>query len=84
MKEIPPALGLEFEMLQFLILVHLVYINLHSSLPLQDFDFYDLNGMSYGLDTIQAWLERVSRIRTNDLSRFCFFKTYALVLQLLP
>mmetsp|Transcript_2825 Transcript_2825/g.6181 ORF Transcript_2825/g.6181 Transcript_2825/m.6181 type:complete len:1521 (-) Transcript_2825:409-4971(-) len=25
-----------------------------------DFDFYDLNGMSYGLDSVQAWLERVT------------------------
>lgn len=25
-----------------------------------DFDFYELNGMSYGLDTVQSWLERVT------------------------
>lgn len=25
-----------------------------------DFDFYELNGMSYGLDGVQSWLERVS------------------------
>jgi hypothetical protein len=25
-----------------------------------DFDFYDLNGMSYGLDSVQSWLEHVT------------------------
>ena len=25
-----------------------------------DFDFYELNGMTYGLDSVQSWLERVT------------------------
>ncbi|KAL7540267.1 hypothetical protein ACHAXR_010000, partial [Thalassiosira sp. AJA248-18] len=25
-----------------------------------DFDFYELNGMSYGLDSVQAWLQRMT------------------------